>query len=122
MPADNPPRRVTITKAPFDFEHSRLSVQAFTANGEFLLPGRVCDFIVAKGYGHEGWASDSKTRTVKSGPRRRRGATSRAKSVKPAGNAETTGTDTAADVRMGRADVSKAHRAVAGQPLADSAE
>lgn len=119
MPADNPPRRVTITKAPFNFEHSRISVTHYSANGEFLVPGKVADFIVAKGYGHEGWASDSTTRTTKGGPRRRKGATSRRKSVKPSVDA---GTDTSTDVRVGRADISAAHRAVAGQPVADSAE
>jgi hypothetical protein len=37
MPAADPPRRITITRVPFDFEHSRISVQQFTATGEFLL-------------------------------------------------------------------------------------
>ncbi len=121
MPADNPPRRITITRVPFDFEHSRTSVTHYSATGEFLVPGRVADFAVSRGYATEGWAGDSVTRTVKGGPRRRKRATSPRKSVKPASDAKT-GTDAAADDGMGRADISAAHRAVAGQPLADSAE
>lgn len=118
MPAQDPPRRITITAAPFDFEHSRTSVTQYSATGEFLVPARVADYAVAKGYATEGWASDSTTRTGKSGPRRKR-ATGRRKSAKPAGDAAPVNRS---EHGMGRASVAAAHRAVAGQPAPDTAE
>jgi hypothetical protein len=118
MPAADPPRRITITRVPFDFEHSRISVQQFTATGEFLLPARVADYAVARGYATEGWASDSKTRTSKGGPRRRK-ATTAAKARTAKADA---GADIQSDTGMGRADVSAAHRAVTGQRSAPAAD
>jgi hypothetical protein len=117
MPADNPPRRITITRAPFDFEHSRTSVTHYSATGEFLVPAKVADYAVGRGYATEGWASDSATRTVKSGPRRRK-ATTPAK--KRTANADA-GADTGSDAGMGGTSVDEAYRAVAGQQPADPA-
>lgn len=119
MPADNPPRKITIVKAPFDFEHSRLSVTQYSATGEFLVPGRVADFAVAKGYATEGWASDSTTRTAKSGPRRRKVATSKGKSAKPASHAAAV---ERSDAGMDGTGVAAAHRAVVGRSARTSAE
>jgi hypothetical protein len=119
MPANDPPRRITITKAPFDFEHSRTSVTHYSATGEFLVPARVADFAVARGFATEGWASDSSTRTAKGGPRRRKRATRAGGSAKPAADARS---HARSDDAMGRTGVAAAHRAVAGQPVADSAE
>jgi len=118
MPADSPPRRITIHKVPYDFYHSRTAVTCYSEPGEFLVPAKVADDAVAKGYATEGWARDSKTRTSKGGPKRKH-TTRRAKSAKPKADAAT---NTRSKPGMGGAAVAAAHRAVTGRPVAPAAE
>lgn len=118
MPADNPPRWITLHKVPYNFEHSRLSVTCYSETGEYLVPGRVADDAVAKGYATEGRLPERNTRTRKSGPPRRK-ATSAAKSATAKRDA---GTNLGHDAGMGGTDLAAAHRAVVGKPVADSAE
>lgn len=120
MPAENPPRWITIHKVPYDFEHSRTSVTCYSQPGEFLVPARVADDAVAKGYASEGRLPELNTRSRKSGPARRRSATRAKKSATTA--IDGAGTNLGTGAGMGGTGVAAAHRAVAGQPLADSPE
>lgn len=118
-PAHQPPRRITLHKAPYNFEHSRSSVTCYSEPGEFLVPARVADDAVAKGYATEGWAGDSMTRTSKGGGRRKKRATSQRKSATAKPDA---GAVLGSDDGMGGTGVPAPDRPGLGQPLADSAE
>jgi hypothetical protein len=110
MPANDSPRRITLHKAPFDFYHSRSSVTCYSQTGEFLVPARVADAAVSQGYATEGWARDSRTRTSKSGPARKR-ATSPAKRAMPKADAATTTTDNGTDAGLAGEGLSADDRA-----------
>lgn len=119
MPAEAPPRRITIHKVPYDFEHSRISVTCYSEPGEYMVPARVADDAVAKGYATEGWESLTTTRTTKGGPKRAKKATRARKSATAKPDA---GADTGSDLGMGGTAVAAAHRAVVGQQPAPAAD
>lgn len=87
MPANAKPRWITFHKVPYNHPHSRSAVVCYSETGEFLVPARVADRAVAKGYATEGKAPDSTTRSVKGGPKRP--TTRRPKRAKPLGDAKT---------------------------------
>ena len=117
-----PPRRITIHKVPYNFERTRASVTCYSGTGEFLVPAEVADDATAKGYATEGWASDSRTRTSKGGPRRRRAPSSGTSAAKSATTATNAATDTGSDAGMGGAHLATDDRAGAGQPVAPAAD
>lgn len=85
MPADNPPRWITIINAPFDYYWpDRSAVTAYRANGEFLVKAEVADYAVSKGYAVEGKPKASTARSSKGrSPRRRKSATPKADAAAP---------------------------------------
>lgn len=91
MPADNPPRWITVT-GKFDYRWpGRSAITHYRADaGEQLVKGEVADYAVAKGYATEGKADGSEARSTKGKKRTRR-----RKAAKP--EADATATDTAAD-------------------------
>lgn len=89
MPADNPPRRITLIKVPYNYEWpGRRAVSCYRQTGEFLVKAEVADDAIGKGYALPGWASDKKAHTAGKRTAKSR-ATSPAKSAKPAANAAT---------------------------------
>lgn len=113
MPAENPPRWITIIKAPFDYYWpDRSAVTCFRETGEFFEKAEICDYAVANGYALEGRDSSSRTRS-------RKGKTSRRKSAKPKTDA---GPDKANDAGMGGTGVAADDRAGAGRAVAAAAD
>lgn len=85
MPADNPPRWITIHQ-PFDYRWpDRSALTAFSEAGEFMVKGEVADFAVAQGFASEGKARDSKSKSAKA--RRTRKRTAPRKAAKPVADA-----------------------------------
>jgi hypothetical protein len=122
MPTHQPPRRITIHKVPYNFERSRASVTCYSKVGEYLVPAEVADDATAQGYATEGWASDSRTRTTKGGPRRRRAPSSGTSAAKSATTAANAATDNRSDAGMGGTHLAADDRASAGQPVAPAAD
>lgn len=113
MPADNPPRWITIRKVPYDYRFKdRSAMICYSEPGEYMVKGEVADDAVVKGYASEGKAdgSEAKSRKGKS-PRKR-------KAVKLAPDAAT---DTGSNDSLGGSDLAAHDSASAGQPLAGSA-
>lgn len=51
MPADNPPKRICITRVPYNYSWpGRSAVTVFRETGEYLVKAEVADHAVANGY------------------------------------------------------------------------
>lgn len=113
MPADNPPRWITIIKVPYNYEFSRTSVACYREPGEYMVKAEVADHAVANGYAIDGRSAKSTARSIKSGPPAKKRApakkaTAAARSATAAGDAAT---DKRSDDGMAGTHVPAADRA-----------
>lgn len=110
MPADSPPRRITIIKVPYNYEWpGRSAVSCIRETGEVLVKAEMADHAVANGYAIEGWSSLPATK----------GKTRRRTSARKKADA---GTLTGPNTGMGRAGVAADDSAGARQPVATAAD
>lgn len=114
MPAHNPPRWITVIKAPFNYYWpDRSAVSCVRETGETFEKAELCDYAVSNGYAIEGRGAGSKTRSRKGkSPARPKRVTAK----------RDAGPDKRYGAGMGRADLAADDSAGAGQPVAPAAD
>ena len=116
MPADNPPRRITLINVPYNYEFTRTSVAVWRKPGEYLVKAEVADHAVANGYAIDGWAARGRVAGKEAAKPR---ATSRRKSATPKADA---GTDIRSHQGVGGTDLAADDSASAGGAVAPAAD